>query len=180
MNSNGFRSAVSNNRLVAALVAAIVSTHMATVTGYWYRMIGFDPANKNFYTLDWPAFNGLLIRPGATLFSWEQWVAGFLMHSLTGICFGLIYAYLIHPRLPLPNTMWGNMGKALIWGEFLALVSALWWVPSLFPAFNPGFLSLNLGWRTTVGIFIWHAVYGIHLGAFYNPLPDGQPAEKRM
>lgn len=170
MNSNGFRSAVSNNRLVAALVAAVVSTHMATVTGYWYQMIGFKNG-EGFVTLDWPAFNGLLIRPQATLFGAEQFVAGALFHTLTGICFGLIYAFLIHPRLPLPNTMWGNLGKALIWGEFLALVSALWWVPANFPAFNPGFLSLNLGVKTTVGIFIWHAVYGVHLGAFYNPLP---------
>lgn len=176
MNGNGFRSAVSNNRLVAALVAAVVSTHMATVTGYWYQMIGFVADGKNFFTLDWPAFNGLLIRPQGS--AWEQWVSGFLFHDLTGICFGLIFVYLIHPRLPLKNTMWGNLGKALIWGGFLAVLSALWWVPANFPAFNPGFLSLNLGWRTTVGIFIWHAVYGIHLGAFYNPLPDEGPMAK--
>jgi len=180
--NNNWRSLVSNNRLVAALVAGFVATHMATVTGYWYRMIGFAPdANgQGFVTLDWPAVNGLLIRPQATLFSWEQFVAGAVFHTFTGICFSLIFAFLIHPMLPWKNTTLGNIGKALVWGEFLALVSALWWVPSLFPAFNPGFLSLNLGWKTTVGIFIWHAVYGVHLGAFYNPLPDGQPAEKRM
>lgn len=171
MNGNGFRSAVSNNKLVAALVAAVVSTHMATVTGYWYRMIGFVNG-QGYVTLDWPAFNGFLIMPKAS--PWEQWVSGFLLHSLTGICFGLIYAYLIHPRLPLPNTMWGNMGKALIWGGILAVISALWWTPANFPEFNPGFLALNLGWKTTVGIFIWHVVYGVHLGAFYNPLPESK------
>jgi len=174
--NNNWRSLVSNNRLVAALVAGFVGTHMATVTGYWYRMIGFTNG-QGYVTLDWPGFNGFLIMPQGS--TWEKFVSGGVLHYMTGICFSLIFVYLIHPRLPLPNTMWGNLGKALIWGEFLALVSALWWTPFNFPEFNPGFLALNLGWKTTVGIFIWHAVYGVHLGAFYNPLPDGQPAEKR-
>ena len=171
MNTNGFRSAVSNNKLVAALVAGFVATHMATVTGYWYPMIGFVNG-QGFVALDWPAFNGLLIRPQAPAFGGEQFLAGFVFHSLTGICFGLIFAFLIHPLLPWKNTVRGNITKGLAWGMFLALLSALWWVPTLFPAFNPGFLSLNLGWKTTVGIFLWHAVYGVHLGAFYNPLPE--------
>ena len=165
-----FRSMVSNHRLAAALVAGIVATHMATVTGYWYRMIGFVNG-EGFVALDWPTFNGLLIRPQAPLFGPEQFTAGAIYHMLTGICFSLIFAFLIHPRLP---SGWSNMAKALTWGGILALVSAVWWTPSLFPAFNPGFLSLNLGWKTTVGIFIWHAVYGIHLGAFFNPMPEGK------
>src|ERR1041385_8816007 len=173
MESNGFRSAVSNSRLVTALVAAIVATHMATITGYWYQMIGFTNGN-GFVTLDWPAFNGLLILPkGQPL---EQFIVGAIFHTLTGICFGLIYAFLIHPRLPLKNTTMGNLGKALIWAAVLALISALWWVPANFPAFNPGFLSLNLGLKTTIGIFLWHLIYGIHLGAFYNP--TSVPVEK--
>jgi hypothetical protein len=171
MNGTGFRSMVSNNRLAVALVAAFVSTHMATVTGYWYRMIGLVNG-QGFVTLDWPAFNGLLIRPGATPFGSEQFTAGAVYHMLTGICFGLIFAFLIHPMLRIKNSTRGNLLKGLIWGMILALISALWWTPSLFPDFNPGFLSLNLGWRTAVGIFIWHAVYGLTLGAFYNPLPD--------
>lgn len=164
-----FRSAVSNNRLVAALVAAFVSTHMATVTGYWYRMITFKNG-EDFVTLDWPAFNGLLIMPTGT--ASQQFLAGAVFHTFTGICFGLIFAFLVHPRLPFPNTMQGNMIKAFIWGMGLAVVSALWWVPSNFPAFDPGFLSTNLGIRTTIGIFLWHVVYSVHLGAFYNPLPE--------
>ena len=30
----------------------------------------------------------------------------------------------------------------------------------------------NLGWKTVLGIYVWHAVYGLHLGAIYNPLPE--------
>ncbi|MBI3243632.1 MAG: hypothetical protein HYZ49_15215 [Chloroflexi bacterium] len=175
MNSN-MRFSVSNSRLVTALVAGFVATHMATVTGFWYRMIGFNPG-EGYVTLSWPWFNGLLLMPTANLtdqpFSAaEIWWAGAVFHTFTGVCFALIYAFLIHPRLPLKNTMMGNLGKALIWAGVLGLVSALWWVPANFPAFTPGFLSLNLGVKTTIGIFIWHAVYGIHLGAFYNPTDE--------
>ncbi len=175
MNTNTWRSMVSNNRLVAALVAGFVATHMATVTGYWYPMIGFVNG-QGFVALDWPAFNGLLIRPQGT--AWEQWIAGAVFHTFTGFCYSLIFAFLIHPLLPWKNTTLGNIGKGLVWALFLALLSALWWVPTLFPQFNPGFLSLNLGWKTTVGIFIWHAVYGVHLGALYNPLPGDEPTAK--
>jgi hypothetical protein len=41
----------------------------------------------------------------------------------------------------------------------------------LFPAFNPGFFSWNLGWKTVFGIYLWHLIYGLNLGAFYSPLP---------
>jgi hypothetical protein len=149
---------------------------MATVTAYWYRMISFNPG-EGFYALDWPFFNGLLLLPNTdpanpTFTPLDQFWAGFVFHTLTGMCFGLIYVFLIHPRLPFPNSIRGNLIKAFIWGGILALISALWWVPANFPAFNPGLLSLNLGVKTTIGIFLWHAVYAVHLGAFYNPLPE--------
>jgi hypothetical protein len=131
-------------------------------------MIGFVNG-QGFVALDWPAFNGLLIRSGAEMFGAEQFWAGTIFHYMTGICFSLIFVFLVHPYLPMANTTRGNITKALVWGMFLALVSAAWWVPANFPAFNPGTLSLNLGVKTTVGIFIWHAVYGLHLGALYNP-----------
>lgn len=168
MSADTFRSYFTNNRLTAALVAGLVATHMATVSGYWYRMIGFVNG-EGFVTLDWPAFNGLLIRPNAEMFGAEQFWAGTIYHYLTGICFALVYAFLIHPKLPWPNTVKGNLIKALVWALVLALVSAIWWTPSLFPAFNPGFLVLNLGIKTTIGVFLWHLVYGVHLGALYNP-----------
>jgi hypothetical protein len=27
-----------------------------------------------------------------------------------------------------------------------------------------------------LGIYVWHAVYGLTLGAFYNPLPEDRAA----
>ena len=168
---NVWRANVSKRRLTYALLASVVATHMATVSGYWYKIIGIP-------TLGWPQFNGilLLVHPygpkGAGATATEQFWAGTVFHYGTGICYGLIFAFLIHPLLKMGTTFLSNIGKAMLWGGVLATFSALLWVPRDFPEFDPGFFTNNLGWRTVLGIYVWHAVYGLHLGAIYNPLPD--------
>ena len=166
---DAWRVNVTKHRLTYALLAAFVSTHIATVSGFWYRIIELP-------NLSWPAFNGILLIPGESVT--QQFWSGTLYHYLTGICYGLIFAYLIHPVMPIPNTVLGNIGKALIWGWALAFVSAGLWVAKNFPDFNPGFFSHNLGWKTVLGIFVWHGVYGLHLGAFYNPMSESAVAER--
>ena len=102
----------------------------------------------------------------------EQFWAGSVYHFATGICYGLIFAFLIHPIIPIKNTVGGNLAKAMIWAGSLAVLSALLWVPRNFPEFHPGFFTNNLGWKTVLGIFVWHAVYGLNLGLFFNPKDD--------
>jgi hypothetical protein len=168
---DAWRANVSRHRFAFALLAAVVATHMATVSGYWYKIIGIS-------TLGWPQFNGilLLVHPygpnGAGATATQQFWAGTVYHYGTGICYGLIFAFLIHPILKIPNTVLGNLGKALLWGGVLATLSALLWVPRDFPEFHPGFFTNNLGWDVILGIYVWHAVYGLTLGAFYSPLPE--------
>lgn len=60
----------------------------------------------------------------------------------------------------------------------LATLSAAVWVSSNFPEFHPGGFSQNLpgGWKVVLGIYIWHLVYAVNLGAFYNPLPPEEQA----
>lgn len=166
-----WRGNVSTHRLTYALLAAFVATHMATVSGYWYKIIGIP-------VLGWPQFNGILLmgHTGSSTNGAQQFWAGSVYHYGTGICYGLIFAFLIHPMLPGKNTVAGNIGKGLVWGGVLATLSALLWVPRNFPEFHPGFFTNDLGWKTVLGIFVWHAVYGLHLGAFYNPLPEGERA----
>ncbi len=164
---NVWRGSVSKHRLTYALLAGVVATHIATVSGYWYGIIGIP-------ILGWPQFNGILLL-GHTMSSTngaEQFWAGTVYHYMTGICFSLIYVFLIHPILKVRNTIAGNMAKALMWAILLGTLSALLWVPRNFPEFHPGFFSNNLGWKTVLGIYIWHLVYGLHLGALYNPLPE--------
>jgi hypothetical protein len=161
-----WRANVSNHRIAYALLASVVATHIATVSGYWYKIIGIP-------VLGWPGFNGILLlgHTGTGATGTQQFWAGTVYHYMTGICYGLIFAFLIHPLLPGRNTVLGNLRKALIWAALLAVLSALLWVPRNFPEFHPGFFTNNLGWKTVIGIFIWHAVYGVHLGALYSPMP---------
>ena len=166
---NVWRAKVNNQRLTYGLLAAVVATHMATVSGYWYKIIGIP-------VLGWPGFNGILLlgHTGTGATGTQQFWAGTVYHYGTGICYGLIFVFLVHPLLPFRNTFVGNIGKALIWGGVLATLSALLWVPRNFTEFDPGFFTNNLGWKTVIGIYIWHTVYGFHLGAFFNPLPEDE------
>ena len=67
--------------------------------------------------------NGILLlgHTGTGATGTQQFWAGTVYHYMTGICYGLIFAFLIHPLLPLRNTVVGNIGKALIWGGVLGI-----------------------------------------------------------
>ena len=86
-----FRSEVSNSKLVTALVAGFVATHVATIFGFWFH--GFDLPD-----LAWPTFNGILLL-GKDANPLSIFWAGTVCHTATGICFALFYAYIVHPRL---------------------------------------------------------------------------------
>jgi hypothetical protein len=166
---HGWRGVVTERPLAGALVAGFAATHLATVTGYWYHGFALT-SGAGLPDLGWPAFNGaLLIGRESTV---AQFWAGSIYHFLTGIVFSLAFCFLIFPLFRWSNSFAANVGKAVVYGLVLATISALWWVPQLFPSFNPGFFSHNLGWKTVFGIYLWHVIYGLTLGSFYNPLPE--------
>ena len=166
-----YRFEVSSSRLVTALVAGVVATHIATVTGYWYHGI-------NLPDLGWPNFNGILLL-GADASPLAQFWAGTVYHMLTGISFALIYAFVVHPRIPFGHSRGANVAKAIAFGLVLATLSAAWWVPQLFNQvfeFDFGWFSQNLGaflgtgaWKAILGIYLWHIVWGLNLGLLYSP-----------
>ena len=159
----GWRATVTRHPLAGALLAGFVATHLATVTGYWYHGI--------FLTdLTWPTFNGFLLLPKES--SLAQFWAGTVDHYATGICFSVVFAFVIHRLFRWPNSVAGNIGKAVVYGLVLATISAMWWVPQLFPAINAGFFSNHLGAKVVIGIYLWHLVYGFNLGALYSPLKE--------
>jgi hypothetical protein len=170
---NTWRAEISKHRIAYALLAAFVATHFATVSGYWYKIIGIP-------VLGWPQFNGILLlgHTGSSTDGAQQFWAGSVYHFLTGICYSLIFVFLIHPLIPIKNTVLGNLVKALLYGVVLATLSAAVWVSSNFPEFHPGEFSQNLpgGWKVVLGIYIWHLVYGLNLGLFWNPLPNSKEA----
>jgi hypothetical protein len=102
----------------------------------------------------------------------------------------MAFVFLIRPMLPsnwFPYTKMGNLLAASAFGVALALLSMFIITPYLDPYnAHPGFMSLDLkladnegnlrpGWQTPLVILIWHLVYGIQLGSFYNPSPEVAP-----
>lgn len=176
-----WRIVAAEHPIAVAVLAGILATHMATIFGYWMHGIGL-PA------MDWPRFNGYLIMRAAfgadpeAIFGVADFIrlsTGWIAHSFTGAVFAVVFAVGIHPYLPWKDTTVGNMGKALVWAFVLATISALWWVPALFPEFHLGFFSSNVSntiapdyasWQAPFAIYVWHLIWGVTLGLIYNPM----------
>jgi hypothetical protein len=147
----------------SSLLAGAVATQFATVFGIWFKGFGLP-------TLNWPAVNGALIIPTASASS--QYFAGWISHFADGVFFGLLFALLFHPLVPLRNTILGNIIKAILYGSVLAIISAGWFVPYVaYPHSGAGIFSSGFGWKLVFGIFLWHWIYGYFLGSVYCPLP---------
>ena len=185
MDGNGsiraWRTYVTQHRLVVAIVGGLVATHVTTNTGMWYHGLGLPDLNFNL-------LNGFLVLGNAgmdpkgvsdpvvlTLF-------GGIVHYAMGVSFSLIYAFGIYPLLPIASSTMGNFAKAIIWGLILATLSSVWWI-NLFPnlagaGVNAGIFMSHLGadqLKWLIAVYLWHIVYGFHLGAFYQPLPEASP-----
>ena len=173
-----WRNYVTRHRLIVAIVAGLVATHVTTNLGMWYHGLGGLP-DLNFNML-----NGYLVFGNAANAFGKDGMQdpviltafGGVVHYAQGVCFALIFAFGIHPLLPIPNTLIGNFAKAIIWGLILGTLSALWWInlfPNLAgPGLNAGFFFSNFGpdqLKWVVAVYLWHIVYGFTLGAFYQP-----------
>ena len=156
-----YRTWVTDHRISAALLAAVVATHMATVIGYWMPGIGLPQ-------LDWNRINGSIYTPNVS--PDLQFVSGGVFHYLDGIVFTVVFVVAVHPLLRWRSTTFGNALKGLVFGTILAIISCAFMIPRVyFPAADVGFFSHNLGWQLLLAVFVWHWVYGLHLGMIYNP-----------
>jgi hypothetical protein len=78
----------TNHRVLAAVVAGVVATHVATIFGYWFPGIGLT-------RLDWNTANGWVYVPfGSPL---AKFVTGGVFHYLDGIVFAVVFACALHP-----------------------------------------------------------------------------------
>src|SRR5438046_5657095 len=86
-----YRTWVTDHRISAALLAAVVATHIATVIGYWMAGIGLPQ-------LDWNRINGSIYTPN--LSPDLQFLSGGVFHYLDGIVFTVVFvvAFLAFPR----------------------------------------------------------------------------------
>jgi len=159
---------VSNSRLVAAFMAALIANFVATSMGYW--MPAFGAATFDYNSINgvlWFRLYGTIFPEGPSTPETLMYVGGWA-HYWQGILFGLVYAFIVHPNLPGGLSAGYNILKGLIWGWTLSLISLSFWMPLLFDA---GYFMERWGAINTLGNFLWHTIYGFHLGAFYNPLP---------
>ncbi len=80
---------------------------------------------------------------------------------------------------PLPNSELGNLVKGLLFGTVLAVIALAVLTPLIYgPArgASAGVFSSDFGWRYIVGVFLFHWIYGAHIGLIYSPLPVDDPA----
>jgi len=190
---NGFKYGISDNKLVAALLAGFIATHIATITGFWYEIF-------NFPIMDWSRWNGTYlvgfgnqsaVAYGTGIASdFEVFITGYLLHTFTGMALALAFVFMIGPMMPTlsSNAKLNAVLKASVWALALGVLSFAVIVP-LVDAYNndPGWFSLDLklpdtneiqeggegalhpGWKTPIAVIIWHLVYGIQLGSFFSP-----------
>jgi hypothetical protein len=169
------RSIVTRHKIGTAIIGGIVATHLGTMFGYWDHVFGMK-------VLNWNYGNGLqLMLPESHASYTTTYFTGAAAHYMNGLAFALLYAFVIHPLIPIRNTAIGNLAKGLIWGTVLAFTSAIFMNPYVFaPNAHLGFFSHNGGFLFVLSIFIWHWIYGATLGQIYNPLPDDEVVESRV
>ena len=175
-----WRDYATRHRLVAAIVGGLVATHVTTNFGMWYHGIGLPDLNFNLLN-GFLVFGNSAMDPAGMSDPVTLTTFGAAVHYAQGVVFALVFAFGIHPLLPIKNSVVGNIAKALIWGLILATLSAVWWInlfPNLAgPGTNAGIFMTNLGpdsWKWLVAVYLWHIVYGLNLGLFYQP--KEQPA----
>jgi hypothetical protein len=159
---DAYRTWVSDHGIGAAVLAGLVATHMATVVGYFMPGVGLPQ-------LDWNRINGSIYTPKAS--PDVQFLSGGIFHYLDGIAFTAVFVIAVYPLLRWRSTALGNVLKGLFFGTLLATISCLFMIPRVyFPHAHVGFFSHNLGWKLVLAVYLWHWVYGLHLGLIYNPL----------
>src|SRR5258705_9763910 len=169
------RSLAARHKIGTAIVGGIVATHLGTMFVYCDHVFGMK-------VLNWNYGNGLqLVPPEAHASYTVTYLIGAGAHYMTGVAFAVLYAFAIHPLIPIRNTSLGNLAKGLIWGTALAFTSAIFMNPYVFaPDAHLGFFSHRGGFLFVLSIFIWHWIYGATLGQIYNPLPDDEMVQSRV
>lgn len=165
--SSRYRAWVSEHPVAAALLGGLVATHVATIIGYWMPGIGLPQ-------LDWNRVNGMIYTPNAS--PDIQFLSGGIFHYLDGILFSVLYAVALFPLLRWRSTAGGNVLKGLLFGTVLATISCAFMTPFVYyPNADVGFFSVNLGFPTIFAVYLWHWVFGAHLGTIYSPEERSAP-----
>lgn len=181
-----WRSYVAAHKLRVALLAGFVATHIATNLGMWFHGLWLPGMSAGLPDLNFNLLNGYLVfgnaaNVGGTEGMQDQTILtffGMLVHYAQGVAFALIFAFGVFPLIPIRSTLIGNVIKAVLWGFVLATLSAVWWInlfPNLAGPDTPaGIFFSNFGPNQVpfiVAVYLWHFIWGLNLGIFYNPAP---------
>jgi hypothetical protein len=165
-----YRDWVRKHMVASAMLAGLVATHMATVAGYFMPGIGLPQ-------LDWNRVNGAIYTPNGS--SNVQFLSGGAFHYVDGIVFSVLFAIALHPLLRWRSTPLGNVLKGLLFGTILATISCIFVIPRVyFPHGHVGFFSHNLGWKLILAVYLWHWIFGLHLGVVFNPQDEDAAAAR--
>ena len=167
---------VGNSPLVSGLIAAFIATHIATMAGLWFGAVRLPQ-------FDFNSINGWLVL-GFMQAADVTFAIGAVIHYTNGILWGLIFVLLIHAvmgrwvRSLGPLTPAVNLGKGLIWGWALWLISSAVWMPLVVGNIGipVGAFLTNFGTVGYEAVFtnlLWHTIYGVNLGLIYNPTRGG-------
>ncbi len=160
-----WREWVRGHPVGAAAIIGLVATQMATIVGYYLRAIGLPQ-------VPWPLYNGALGAPVGEFGSPASFFVGQSIHMVDGVVLTVLFVLLAHAKLPGKNDTLGNLGKGLIYGTILALISMGFLVPYAYvPKSGYGFFSFYSpdGWKLPLSILLFHWVYGGLVGLLYNP-----------
>jgi hypothetical protein len=89
-----------------------------------------------------------------------------------GVVFTMLFAILLHGRLPGPLSPAGDLLKGIIYSVILGLISMGFLVPYVYaPKTGLGLFSFEGPdeWKLPLAILIWHLAYGFFLGQLYSP-----------
>lgn len=170
LNSHkAWRVWVTKHPLGAAVWAGVVAGQITTLWGIWFPGVGL-PA------LNWPQATGATIDAKGSFV--VQFVMGEFFHGLDCIIFALIFAIFLFPLMGKVVTPAMNFAKAVGFAMVLGTISAAFLVPYIyFKGYGVGFGGIHYGgWKLVFAIYVWHLLYGVNLGLFYDPLPLNDPA----
>ena len=148
--------------LVGAIVAGLIGG--AAMGLLLYLGIWMAPAQMrmNLFLM----LGTMVFRPGAMAYG-----AGFMMHAVMSIVFGLIHAAAFVAFGLEANAAWGLGFGAVHW---LVVGMGLGMIPIMHARMRsgdiarPGFFALSMGAMTAAGFLMLHLLYGVLVGAIYG------------
>lgn len=166
-----WREWMRTHPILGPVVVALIATQVATMIGYYMVAFGLPE-------LRWADFNGFFLGTiHEPIGSTGSFFGGHLLHMTDGVVFTLLFVALIYDRIPLPNTTLGSIGKGVIYGTVLGLISIGLLIPYVYlrasspSGFGGGLDPFSFGgpdgWKLPFAVMLWHWIWGFLVGSLY-------------